>query len=568
VTLGAALVALLLATQADPEVPPEAEEKPAPEAPPEAEPEKEEPPPELIPAKPKPKPAAKPKPKPKPAAKPAPKAEPSNKGDPSDPHATKIRLELDALTPRSKPAELERVCGQWQPRDFAEKFPLLFARLQVCLVDAAERADRSDLVMTRLKPAQQAVRAAGPGLATRRLGAELRLYKAEVRGKQLLSTPRCAIKLGLPGLRRIEAQRLKRDLSSVVSAFEDVVASREGTVSRRALYRVALVYDRLDAELRTRVPETFRLVEVDDPFAWSRVRPQELLKPTLLGEPAWADEVKRTLQALEADADTESDLRKRVVDSLADIEKRASVYSSPAEAPWGGPPVGAIRYRSDGFLRRANDRWTPTTEVDARAAIAAQLSAGPTDPAWPFALVADVLGGGRLPEARWQAGLASDKQAARIATLVALTHRPAKGAYEPLLKHFAGLAPGPRALFATLADVLYGEREWTLRALKSIVTRDRPLARQITHAKQIPMDERVWLVAETGDMKLYQRMQEMQHGPERQQALAIYGAFRAAGERMAWMAKKGAPGLVGCVSEAVLDELADRKTRALEASAP
>ena len=575
------LAVLLLSSQAgdghtETEKPPEWQEKKAPkeEPPPPVDKPKEKPvdkPPE---AKPKPapaKPKAQPKPQPKPVAKPQPKPQPKPVAKPVerpapakpkgqfDDFRAKVLADLNTLSDKSTDADRERVCGQWTPRGFAEAEPTLFARLKMChLLAGLARAD----VNQRLQAAESAVRAAGPGLVTRRMKAELLLVRAGQKKNALLKEPRCSVELGLRSLRRGEVERLQRELDAVVSDFGEVISLRETGATHRALFEVAHLYAELDRVLRTEPPKSYRLVRAEDPLSVGALDPELLLRDTPLGTPLWANEVLRVLSVLKAEPALEPTLKVKVVALEDALKRREASFGVAEKNPFAVPPAGAFKSTPNGFMQSTNAAWRPIGEVEARKILARQIGAGPKEPTWPWAILAHVRAGGEVTEAQWSAGLASDSQAARIAVLAGIAHNASAKPYEALVAHAAKVKMA--GAFSTLSGALFGEAEWTLRAIRAVVAKDRNLALQLTYTSKVPMEERLWLVTELGDQKLYFRLQEMAHGSDRQLALAIYASFKAAGERMSWMLRRSGGELTRCVSRAVQEELTTRKAQALD----
>lgn len=511
------------------------------------------------------------------AAAPSPAASsqaPSSSEKPKPPpeaDARTLQLERDVKAALAKEPpdvrRLEDACGAWQPKKVFEERPLLGAMIPLCLARAAMLQDRDDHAGKKLDEALVALRSIPVDGDALELRAEVLFRRAELAEGAVQGFKRCGAALGLRRLGAWEAEELSRRLEQASGAYGEVLRAGSRRWARRALFRTGALYEGFYREIAGSLPDTYIGVALPSPFQVEEHDGAALLEPALAPRAAaWPREIARLYDAVRAETLRAGDDEKL----LAEVEERRKAFRAfdalpreHAKNPWL-PELkpGLLRRTQRGFEERTADGgWRILEEADARQRIDAALAGGVDDVESAWALVALSTAGVPAELTVLEQALASDDERIRLSALIALAEHPRAELYEPLVATWRKLSADPNErLFTSLQAALFGQKERAVVALRALADRERDLAGKLADEPRLPASVRAYLLAELGDNRLLPHYQKLAATSDRTTtAVALYGAYLAAGRRVIWSLRPNDPDPVGCVSRhlrAIEDETA------------
>jgi hypothetical protein len=342
-------------------------------------------------------------------------------------------------------------------------------------------------------------------------------------------------------------------MQKLASRYNTAVRSNDRFWSRRAALRTAILYD--DFYRRAlEVPDGYRGTALPPPLSVGRVDSRAVVAGVLGG--AWPAEISRLYSELIASVDgREPDpiLLERARDRAAAFARLALPEGESAENPWlADDKPGLLRYHRR-FEKKGDDgRWRPLEAAAARPLLAAALAQGPGTIEHAYALVASADGGPAPGADAILAALKHGDARVVLAGLLAAEKAPSPALFDALVEIAA--RPQKGAPFATLQDSLFGTRERALLALRALAQKDREIAAKLIEDEKVPARERVWIVAELGEARLEHALQNLSRDRDPNvAATALYALFLARGKNVLGHMRPNEPGVVGCVSKAVME---------------
>jgi hypothetical protein len=313
-----------------------------------------------------------------------------------------------------------------------------------------------------------------------------------------------------------------------------------------------------------------------------RFHTREVLKSLLSASDAkWPSEIRRLYNTLAKDAERGP----KDLELLEELRTRANSFSTlpplvgeEVETPWHSLlEPGVVSYRTRRFVVRDKaGLWIPVPEPEGLALVLSGVAEPLGSVRNAYAMAAAVESGSVISSQRILEALIHPDPKVRLAGLWAAEQAPDKTFEEPLLTRWREIAPAgeqgsidPKkklpALFGTLKETLFGERERILLALRALVKHKRDVALRMTREKSLPPFERAWLVAELGDTHLLPRYHEFFNAREAPvAAVGLYGSYLTAGKkylRMASEKSRDSRDLVRCVAQHILEMEKNRSER-------
>lgn len=114
-----------------------------------------------------------------------------------------------------------------------------------------------------------------------------------------------------------------------------------------------------------------------------------------------------------------------------------------------------------------------------------------------------------------------------------------------------------RKTFDTLKHAFFGEKEQLLIAIKTLITKNRNLAASVANSAKIPIQERAWLIAELGDLRLIGNYRSFLINKDQiVSARGLYGLYLSVGNKALYLAnsyKKDRRPLVRLVANRIIE---------------
>lgn len=472
----------------------------------------------------------------------------------NDLKARKLRDELTALLV-AEPGDakaLDSAVANGVPDALANAEPTL--RPLVKLARA-----RSLLLQGRVDEASNAlgdVRALAERLGSReqrRISAEVRFRQAEIEEAKSEGSPSCA-SLGLKRLASLEGRNARQRMEQLANRYRAVVKVGDRFWSRRAAFRTARLYDEFYRRALA-APGGFRGTALPSPFAVSRVDTRALVGEVLGG--AWPAEISRLYSEVMGSIDA----RDPDPILIEQVRQRAAAFArlelppgERAENPWlAEEKAGIIRYNRRYEQKGEGRKWTALSPQEAKPLVERALSLPPGSAEHAYALAASAEVGTAPTTEQISAAIAHADPRVQLAGLFAAERQPSPALFEAVIGRAIAQPAGPAvAPFSTLQTSLFGVRERALLALRAIANKDRATAEKLLGDERLPVRERTWIVAELGEARLQQALQNLSRDRDPVvAATALYGLFLATGKRSLGYMRPTEAGEVGCVSRAM-----------------
>lgn len=471
------------------------------------------------------------------------------------------------------PRSLEAVCAAWQPRRVFEKEPTLKAELAICAARAAYLAERDNVLQRRLDEALALTAGDANTAAEVDLQARARLLRAEISRAAFEKFERCGTGLGLERLRKFEAEEMRRRLDLAVSHYRSVLGIGAPKAELEAIASIARMYDQFYRRAALKKPSTYRGVELPAPLTFFEIRTDNTLGESLAPSTSpWPREIRRLYSVAvdNAKAQGNTALAIQLAKERDALAQDSALQQEAATAPWKDAiPAGAIRVFRGQYQAFDGKAWKAVAKPKALARLKTQAKARPFDVAGAFALVA-LAHAGQVQPVDVIAAAKSKNATVRFAAFNAMQLAPVTEYKQPLIAAWtAAQERRPKQkdgtvapLFSTLQSAMYGEPERVFLALKSLVTRERDVALDLTYTRALPLEERAWLIAELGDTRTRYRVIELvQTGDALTQAISLYGTYLSNGERALYMLRQYRSGASGCVARNTLGIHEERERR-------
>jgi len=478
------------------------------------------------------------------------------------------------------PRELHYLCTQWVPKWMHELRPHLKQELQLCAAVAQQRMGNADAARKQAQQLIDAIDAAPLTASSQRVRAEAMTLLAQLDHAALRDFNACGTKLGLSMLRGYEAEALQVRAADVNRRYRQLLDSGDPLQVLEAMTSMLEVQARLMRLAYLVPPTSFRGVALPSPFTTDKLT-IEATSQQLAQKARWLNEFDRFAQKANAQlalVDDDQGLPHRNV-QRAQLKQRLQAMtalrtqlkgsaSSTATSPWASRWSDGLLAsgRDTGYVRQGG-RWveTPSAQVSRKAQTAVAslkarlLPATPAPDAAPiqvtladaYALAAaDKVGNDVL-----QAALAHDDVVLRMAALSWVQAHPAKGHDKLLVAYWRARQAGvvDAAPFSTLQKALFSERARAYLAFLSLADKERDVALNLSYQGALPWELRTWMLAELGDTRVRYRVQELVDVPEdAASAIALYGTYRANGERSLWLMRQRRKGEAGCVAQHIL----------------
>lgn len=470
------------------------------------------------------------------------------------------------------PRALEAICAAWQPKRVFEKEPTLKAELAICAARAAFLAERDNVLHRRLDEALALTAGDANTAAEVDLQARARLLRAEISRTAFEKFERCGTGLGLERLRKFEAEEMRRRLDLAVSHYRSVLGIGAPKAELEAIAAIARMYDQFYRRAALKKPETYRGIDLPAPLTFFEIRTDNTLGESLAPSTSpWPREIRRLFSVAIENAKAQDDMALAIQltkerDALA---QDSALEQEVATAPWKDAiPSGAIRVFRGQYQAFDGQKWKGLTKKKALVRLKAQVKERPFTNAGAFALVA-LAHAGQVEPVDVIAAATSENPTVRFAAFNAMQLAPVTEYKKPLLDAWTAAQTRrpqqdgqPAPLFSTLQSAMYGEPERIFLALKSLVTRERDVALDLTYTRALPLEERAWLIAELGDTRTRYRVIELvQTGDALTQAISLYGTYLSNGERALYMLRQYHSGVSGCVARNTLGIHEERERR-------
>ncbi|MCP4499552.1 MAG: hypothetical protein GY822_06250 [Deltaproteobacteria bacterium] len=508
-------------------------------------------------------------------------------------HALVSDVEAAWIDKERHPRELLFLCTQWLPDWIFKARPSLQNYLKLCEATAAFRL--GDLK----KAAQQSANLLSDierhplteeSLRTR---AEAMLLTVRIEHSPLAEYEACGSKLGLSLLRTFEAESFLRSSKQATAGHRAVFEAGDPLQTLRALLFILENHAHILDKAYVIPEESFRGVALPSPLVTFSLSPkpnaqQKRQKEEWLTE---YDRLARQAQILLGETAITQGLPHRNV-QRADAQARLSLLAkrrknlddepkSIATNPFAARVQdGFLVHVGKRFFVRKGEHWEPIAQKTARKNIGADLvtlaqlleppakpvpdapvKKAPVDAKLAYSLAAsDDVSDGLLGRA-----LETEDPLLRIAALVWIQHHPHEGHDKILLAHWRKHFPATtdiNAAFSSLQNALFSEDARAILAFLSLAEKERDLALNLSYQNALPWSLRAWMLAELGDTRVRYRVQELVDIPDEEaSAIALYGSYRANGERSLWLMNRRRAGIAGCVARHI-QELHNERTKA------